>query len=43
MAEPDLTDRFKEALLEGTMEIDATLGKFYTWRGLTYREKGQLQ
>ena len=39
MAEPELTEKFKEALSKGAVEIDETLGKFYTWKGMTYREK----
>ena len=38
-AEPNPTEIFKESLDKGTVEIDETLGAFYTWKGQTYREK----
>ena len=39
MAEPELTRKFNEALSKGAVDIDETLGKFYTWNGMSYREK----
>ena len=39
MAEPELSERFKESLSKGTVEIDESLGKLYKWKGMIYREK----
>ena len=43
MADPLLTEKIKEALVEGTMEVDAALGKFYTWMGAYVPGKGPPQ
>ena len=43
VAEPNLTERFKEALDKGTVEIDEILGAFYTWMGDYRQGKGQSQ
>ena len=41
LASPLITDKIKTALLEGDIEVDSSLGTFYTWNGYTYREKAR--
>ena len=41
LASPLITDKIKIGLLEGDIEIDSSLGTFYTWKGYTYRDKAR--